>query len=265
MPSPCLFLEGLSFGYNGTPVLHGLDHLFEPGLVHGVIGPNGSGKSTLLDLISGHLRPDHGTVRLGDTTVTELSPSALAREMALVPQQVDFHFPFTVFEVVLMGRHPHIPRFEHPSKNDLALVRRALDQTDLTRLADRPMGDLSGGERQRTVFARALAQDTPCLLLDEPTAHMDIRHELAAMTELNRLAREQGRTVITVLHDLNLAAGYCDRLLLLHKGRIHGHGPTGEVLTEAAIRAVFDVRARVTRTSDSATPVITYTPDQRTR
>jgi len=238
-------IRGLSFDYEDTRVLHDLDLTFAPGKLHAIVGPNGSGKSTLLDLMSGHRMPAQGTIELDTTPIADHDPTELARLTALVPQEFDFNFPFTVREAVLMGRHPHIPRFSRPSSHDLAKVDMALKKTDTAHLADRALAELSGGEKQRTVFARALAQDTPTLLLDEPTSSMDIRHALAAMTELKRLAHDENRTIITVLHDLNLAAGFCDRIVMLNQGRIKAQGDPGETFTTEIIRDVFGVHANV--------------------
>lgn len=171
-------------------------------------------------------------------------------------QEFDFNFPFTVRESILMGRHPHIPRFSRATDHDLAVVALAMEATDTTKLADRVLADLSGGEKQRTMFARALAQTTPALLLDEPTSSMDIHHALGAMTELKRLAHEENKTVITILHDLNLAAQFCDRIVMLKLGQTYAAGNTEEVLTAETVSDVFAVRAEVIKTSNG--PTISY-------
>lgn len=238
-------LDSLFFGYCEAPLINDLTATFNPGLVHGIIGPNGSGKSTLLSLMSGQHAPLTGSVNINGCSLISLSSMQSAQQIATVPQEFSFNFPFSVRDCVLMGRHPHIPRFSRPTGNDFNAVDKALETMDLTQLADRPLSELSGGEKQRTVFARALAQDTPGLLLDEPTSSMDIRHALAAMTELKRLAQHENRTVVTVLHDLNMAAAHCDRILVLNKGRIHASGTPDETLTTDTIRTVFGVKAQV--------------------
>jgi len=240
----------LSFGYPGTPVLHAIDLEFQPGMVHAIVGPNGSGKSTLLDLLSGHLSPSNGTVSIADMPVHTIRPRSLARLCALVPQESAMNFPFTVAETVLMGRHPHIPRFARPGTADKDIVSDCIAAMDLGSLTHRALADLSGGERQRTAVARGLAQATPIILLDEPTSSMDIRHALSTMTELVRLARAENRTIITVLHDLNLAAAFCDRVVMLEKGRVHACGTVSETLTPETIEAVFQVRATVLKTEN---------------
>jgi len=249
-------IRDLRFGYGKTDTLRDLNIAFKPGTLHAIIGPNGSGKSTLLDLMAGH-HTHTGEILLNNRPVRSHTASEFARLAAVVPQQFDFNFPFTVFEAVLMGRHPHIPRFNRPSETDLDIVRTALKNMDLTDLANRTLAELSGGERQRTVFARALAQNTPALLLDEPTSSMDIRHALSAMSELRELART-GRTVIAVLHDLNLAASYSDRIIILKEGQVHAAGQPADVLTPETIQAVFGVAATISRQPESGTLSISY-------
>lgn len=250
MDSATIKTEFLGFGYTDTPVLRGIDLRFEPGMVHAIVGPNGSGKSTLLDLLSGHRLPTSGIVSINDIPVDAIRPRSLARLCALVPQELDMDFPFTVAETVLMGRHPHIPRFARPNAADRDIVSECTAAMDLGALEHRTLADLSGGERQRTAVARGLAQATPIILLDEPTSSMDIRHALATMTELVRLARAEHRTVITVLHDLNLAAAFCDRIVMLDSGSVHASGTVAETLTPETIETVFKVRATVLETEN---------------
>lgn len=260
MDSATFTLQNLGFAYAKAPVLNGLDLELTPGMVHGVIGPNGSGKSTLLGLLAGHLAPTSGTVLLNNEAVTAHAPAHLARLCALVTQDQALRFPFTVAETVLMGRHPHIPRFSRPTDHDLTRVEQALAAMDLLDLRDRPVADLSGGERQRTAVARGLAQDTPALLLDEPTSAMDIRHAMATMEKLERVA-QSGRTVVAVLHDLNLAARHCENLLMLDKGRVHAYGNVSRTLTPENIHAVFGVHASILHTESG--PLIAYIQGNR--
>jgi ABC-type cobalamin/Fe3+-siderophores transport system ATPase subunit len=259
MDSSRINVTSLRFGYGESPVLRGLDLTFEPGLLHGIVGPNGCGKSTLLGLLSGHLAPNSGQAALDSVPIGEYPASRLARRLALVEQIPVANFPFTVFETVLMGRHPRIPRFARPLATDLEMTEQALAVMDLDHLRDRVLADLSGGERQRAVVARGLAQDTPVLLLDEPTSSMDIRHGLGTMVELRRLAREKGRTVITVLHDLNLALRFCDRVAILADGTVHAKGTAKETLTPANIEAIFRVPTTVLDTE--AGPTIIYSQE----
>lgn len=251
--------SALRFGYGDSPVLRGLDLVFESGALHGIVGPNGCGKSTLLALLSGHLIPDSGDAALDGIPAREYPASRLARHCALVEQEPAANFPFTVFETVLMGRHPHIPRFARPQQTDLDITNKALAVMDLTHLRHRALADLSGGERQRAMVARGLTQDTPILLLDEPTASMDIRHALSTMAELKRLAQKENKTVIAVLHDLNLAARFCDRVTMLSHGTVHASGTVQKTLTPAGIEAVFRVRTAVLETD--AGPTIIYSQE----
>jgi len=238
-------LEGVDFGYDGRPVIRGLDLALPPGRFYGVLGPNGSGKTTLIDLLSGHRPPDAGTIRYRDRPLGRFSRREMAREMALVPQQFAVDFPFTVAEVVLMGRYPHIPRFAAPTGEDRAAVARVMEQTGIGRFADRRVTELSGGERQRVVFARALAQETPVLLLDEATASLDVKHTLALAGLVAERVRSDGQTAIAVLHDMNLAAAWCDDLLFLRDGRKVAFGPVAEVFRPEVIEETFEVPARV--------------------
>jgi iron complex transport system ATP-binding protein len=240
--------QGLGFAYDSAQVLHGLDFDLGPGL-HGVVGPNGCGKSTLLGLLAGLLSPTSGAARLNGENISDFPPSRLARLCTLVSQDQTLRFPFTVYETVLMGRHPHIPRFSRPSARDIERVEDALTAMDLQGLRDRAVADLSGGERQRTAVARGLAQDTAALLLDEPTSAMDIRHAMSTMETLQRLA-ENGHTVVAVLHDLNLAARHCDSILMLDKGTVHAYGNVARTLTPENIHAVFGVRAAILQTDN---------------
>lgn len=261
MDNVSLTTRDLRFAYGTTDILHGLDLTFEPGKLHAIVGPNGSGKSTLLDLLGGHRTPEAGEVSINTVPISEHSPERLARLVAMVPQEFDFNFPFSVLDTVLMGRHPHIPRFSRPAKQDLDTVWSAMRTMDIAHLAHRSVAELSGGEKQRTVFARAMAQDAPCLLLDEPTSSMDIRHALAAMHELGQLA-SRGRTVVAVLHDLNLAAACCDNVAVLQDGRIFAQGNSADILTPEVIREVFGVGANIVPHPETDTPIIAFTPKE---
>lgn len=235
----------VSFGYTALPVLSRLDLSIASGKLTAVVGPNGSGKSTLLDLLAGYRSPQTGRIRFGDRRISDYPQMELARLIAVAPQEFGFKFPFTLREAVLMGRHPHVPRFSTPSAQDQDVVDMALQAMDLNALAHRPVSELSGGERQRTVMARTLAQQAPVLLLDEPTSSMDIRHALTLLQELKRLAGQEERTVIAVLHDLNLAASFADEIVLLKDGVVHAQGPVADSLTPENVRSVFGVGCAV--------------------
>lgn len=238
-------LRGVSFAYGASEVVRDLSLLLPPGRFHGVVGPNGSGKSTLLDLLTGRLAPGRGEVSFAGRPPGAYRRRDLARRLALVPQDFAIQFGFTVEEVVLMGRHPYLPRFGRPGAADWQAVEEAMRLIGIADLRHRLVTDLSGGEKQRVVVARALAQATGCLLLDEATSNLDIHYTLAIFNVLRQRVRERGETVVAVIHNLNLAAAYCDDLIFLRQGRLAAAGPTAETLTPEVIRAVFGVESRV--------------------
>ncbi len=240
-----IIVQDTSFAYGNAPILKRVNCNFKRGEFHSIIGPNGSGKTTLLDIVSGFLPPDQGRVLLGDTTIKKISKRNLAKSIALVSQNYAVNFPFSVREVVLMGRHPYIDRFSHPGKQDLEIADEIMNQTGIFHLKDRKITQLSGGEKQRCIFARALCQDTPVLLLDEAFSNMDISHTLHLLAVLKKQVRTVKKTVIAVLHDLNLASAWSDSLVFLKNGQIRARGKTEDVFTRENIQAVFNVNAKV--------------------
>jgi iron complex transport system ATP-binding protein len=256
--APPLPLEahGLVAGYGSRPVLRGLGLRLGPGALLGVVGPNGSGKSTLIRALTGRLPLREGSVLVGGRPVSALEGPALAREIAVVPQATPLHFAYTVREVVAMGRYARRGPFLPLSREDHDWIDRALDWTDTTALQHRPAAELSGGELQRVILARALAQDTPLLLLDEPTAHLDLGHQLDTFELLGRLCRTEGKTVLCVSHDLNLSAEFFEHLVLLSEGRIHAEGPPSEVITGDHLRAVYGASVVIRPNPYSGRPVI---------
>jgi ABC-type cobalamin/Fe3+-siderophores transport system ATPase subunit len=230
-----------------------------PGEIIGVIGPNSSGKTTLIRLLTRVLEPASGEIRLDGVPVRRLSRTDLARRVAVVPQGLLPQFPFTVGELVLMGRYPHDPGRYFESPRDRVVAREAMEATGVEELADMPLEHLSGGERQRAVIARALAQEPRLLILDEPTAHLDLRYQVEAASLLRRLNRERGMTVLLVSHDLNLAAEVCDRLLLLHGGRATAIGTPEAVLDEALLGSVFGCTVVVDKNETTRRPVVRLT------
>lgn len=239
-------IRGVNFGYNGTPVLRDVNLELRQGCCYGILGPNGSGKTTLLDLMGGLLAPQSGTVEFKNRPLDGWPKKQLARQLALVPQDFMVRFGYSVREVVEMGLHPHLHRFAAPSEQDQALVDEALEITGIAALADRPVTRLSGGEKQRVAVARALAQRPAALLLDEATSNLDIHHSLEILHLIRNRFEQQGMQVVAVMHDLNLASFFCDRLIFLKQGQVVCQGRTEETLTPETIEAVYGVEAEVT-------------------
>jgi iron complex transport system ATP-binding protein len=233
----------------------------ERGELVGILGPNGSGKTTLLKLLGGIYRPTTGAVTLDNRPVAEWSHREIARRIAFVPQETHAPFDFTVLDIVLMGRFPHLGAFALEGPEDLAIARRALTATGTAPFEGRAFTTLSGGEKQRVVIASALAQSTQLLLLDEPTASLDIGHQIEVQMLLQHLNGGQGVTMLLSTHDLNLAAALCRRLVLLKEGQVLAAGPTEEVLTPAAVRALYGVEADIAR--HPATGHLTIVPIRR--
>jgi iron complex transport system ATP-binding protein len=233
-----LVARSLAAGYGARGVLQGVDLALEPGVLVALVGPNGAGKSTLLRALAGLIRPTAGAVTIDGTDVATLSRAALAARIAVVPQTFDTLFPFTVREIVALGRSARLGLFARPTATDAAAVARAIDVQDLGALVDRRLDALSGGERQRVVLAMALAQEADVLLLDEPTAHLDPAHQIATVRRAAELARARGVVALAVLHDLNLAA-LADRVVVLDAGRIVGDGAPATALTSDVVARVF--------------------------
>jgi len=247
---PAIAAEQVSFRYGSTQPGRDwtIDHVsFEvaPGEVVGIVGPNGSGKSSLLKLTAGLLRPHSGVIRLEGQALGELSPRAIAKMLALVPQEQTQVFPFTVAETVLMGRFPHRPSWlwglgvGDERAEDLSAAHRAMVEADVVGLADRLLSDLSGGERQRVIMARALAQEPRILLLDEPTAFLDLNHQIDMCGLVQRLAKERSLTVVLVSHDLNVASLLCDRVLMVKDGKIYTDGTPAQTIRPDILRMVY--------------------------
>lgn len=242
--STLLSLNDVAFRYDAPTVLDGVTLSVGGNEVVGLIGPNGSGKSTLLQVAIGVLRPDRGEVVLGEVPVDRLERREIARRAAIVPQDAAIGMAFSVREIVSMGRNPHLGRFDVARAADREAVDRAIVDTELTAFTDRPITELSGGERQRVMIARVLAQDPALMLLDEPTSHLDLVHQLEILDLVRRFV-STGRGALVAIHDLSLASRYCDRLLLLYGGRIVAEGTPAGVLTEENLRRYFGVHAQV--------------------
>ncbi len=249
-----LLLQNVSAGYAERLVLQDIAVNVTAGEFVGLIGPNGSGKTTLLRVISGVLPARQGEVRLGGRRLPEMGRRDVAMRVAALLQDCASGLAFSVGELVLMGRSPHLPRFGRETVHDLAIARRAMDLAGVSHIADRPITELSGGERQRAFLAMCLAQEPELLLLDEPTNHLDIGHQLSILNLIKDLSRQAGMTVVAVFHDLNLAAEFCDRLVLLDRGRMAGAGTPAEVLTAEMILNVYGARVFVGRNPVSNAP-----------
>jgi iron complex transport system ATP-binding protein len=240
-----LQVDKVRFSYARDAVLDDVSFAVPRGAVLGVLGPNGSGKTTLLRLLAGIVAPSSGRVALDGIDVTTFGRRELARRIAVVPQDTYATFDFTVLEIVLMGRYPHLGPFELEGASDMAIAREALAATGTTALAHRLFSTLSGGERQRVVIAAALAQSSDVLLLDEPTASLDIGYQLDIASVLGRLNRHRGTTMVVSSHDLNFAASICTELVLIRRGRVIARGRTADVLTREHVRALYDVDAEI--------------------
>jgi iron complex transport system ATP-binding protein len=245
-----LTVEDVSFRYSATQsgrpwTVERMSFDVKSGEVLGIVGPNGSGKSSLLKLLAGLLHPQSGTIRLAGQAINDLTSLAIARTLAMVPQEQVQVFPFTVVETVLMGRFPHRQAgwwsmgMEAERGDDLAAAHRAMVETDVVDLADRLVSDLSGGERQRVMIARALAQEPRILLLDEPTAFLDLNHQIELCSLIQRLAKERSLTVVLVSHDLNVASLLCNRLVMVKDGKICTQGTPAETIRPEVLRAVY--------------------------
>lgn len=251
--------RAVRFDYGRSRLFDSLDLEIEEGAMTAVLGPNGAGKTTLVRLGCASVRPAAGTVSLFGHDLAILGSRARARMVAVVPQESEHIFDFSVRELVLFGRAPHLGLFGIETSRDHEIAAEAMRSTEVAELADRSFRELSGGERRRVVLARALAQEPRLLLLDEPTAFLDLKHRLTTYRLLERLCRERGLTVLIVSHDLNLAARYCDRLVLLRSGTIAADGAPGEVLRPDVLRSVYEVEVEVHSDATSGRPFIVAT------
>ncbi len=252
-----LDVTDLAYSYGNYRVLENIFFQTSKGECVGIIGPNGSGKSTLLKMLSKVMKPASGSIVLCGKELKQISLGELARNMAVVPQETNIDFDFTCLEIVLMGRHPHMGRFAIEGKAEYDIARQSMELTNTWHLKDRNISELSGGERQRVIIARALTQEPSILLLDEPVSHLDINHQIEIMDLVERLKKSRGLLVIVVIHDLNLASRYCDRLILLNDNTIQAAGTPAEVLTRENIRKAFRTNVLVRRHPMTGTIYIT--------
>jgi len=250
-------LEHIGFRYNENWVLKDVSLEAEEGEFIGILGPNGSGKTTLLNVIDGIIIPQEGEIWINGTSCKKLKRENLAKMIAVVPQESLMIFPFTVQEIVLMGRAPHLGKWRFEGETDFRIAHQAMEMTDTLSLMNRSMNALSAGERQRVLIARALAQQPQIMLLDEPTAFLDIRHQIDFFDLIKALNKNQTLTVIGVTHDINLASLYCDRIILLRDGHIHCIGSPEEVIAESHIREVYETNVTVDRNPVTGQPRVT--------
>jgi iron complex transport system ATP-binding protein len=240
-----LNVDGVECRYGSVKVLEDVSLSVKGGDFVGILGPNGSGKTTLLKSISRTLKPHKGTILLNKTDIYSLKSVDVAKQMAVVPQETSIGFNFSALDIVLMGRNPHMKRFQMESEKDITVARKVMNLTNIWHLAERPINELSGGEKQRVIIARALAQEPKILLLDEPLTHLDIMNQLEIMDLVKDLCVKEKLVVLAVFHDLNLAARYCDSAIMLKDSKIFAAGGLAEVLTSENIKNVFHVDAIV--------------------
>ena len=253
---------GVTCGYSACPVLKNASVQINNRDFVGIVGPNGSGKSTLLRTISRVLKPLHGKVLLEEEDIYHIPAAKVAKKMAVVTQDQGLDFPFTVKDVVMMGRIPHLKRFEREGLKDLAAVTKAMELTNTAFFADRQVNQLSGGEKQRVLLARALAQEPKILLLDEPTSYLDLNYQIEIMELLVRLRRDYGLTIVMVIHDINLASRYCDYLLVVKEGAVHTIGTPNQVITASTIKEVYGCEVRVEYPDSLGRPYIVFQSEE---
>jgi iron complex transport system ATP-binding protein len=257
--SPAIESRNLSFAYKDRAVLHSVSMSVARREMVGILGPNGSGKTTLLKVLSGILT-GRGEVKLNSKKIESYGRRELSKLFAVVPQESRVNFPYRVAEIVMMGRACYHSAFALEGKEDLDVARASMELTDSLFLSDRYLHELSGGEKQRVMIARALAQEPELLLLDEPSAFLDLKHQVQVFQLLRRLNSERGLTIIAALHDLNLAALFFPRLVMLREGRIYRDGSPSEVLTEKTIEEVYGIRVRVERNLSGEKPHLFICP-----
>jgi len=249
--------EDIYFSYK-QPVLNGISVAVRKSELLAILGPNGSGKSTLVQILAGLLRPERGTVKLNGRLMAQYRRNELARLIAYVAQDVAVHFPMTVMEFVLQGRFAHVNGFGFEKPSDIAIAEKALQLTDTLQLAARRTSEVSGGERQRVILARALAQEPEILLLDEPTANLDISYQVSALKLIKGLVRTNNLAAVVITHEINLAAEFADRVLLLKNGEAAAYGRPDEILTEKNLSDLFGTKLLVDTNPFSGAPRITF-------
>ncbi|NLZ54978.1 MAG: ABC transporter ATP-binding protein, partial [Thermoanaerobacteraceae bacterium] len=258
MSEEILKVEKLSFKYDNNNVLKDINFTLNAGDFVGILGPNGCGKTTLLKNINRWLKPDQGCVYIDGSNVFKLSVKDLAKRVATVPQDTSLDVSFTVEQVVSMGRNPHLKSFEQERSQDIAIVEDSMKIMDVFHLRDKPINQLSGGEKQRVLIARALAQQPTLLLLDEPTSHLDINYQWELLELLKNLCINKSLTILIVIHDINLASMFCNKVILLKEHRIFKMGTLNEVVNKQNIKEVFNMDVRVDYPNGGKRPVIIF-------
>jgi len=253
---PILQFSDVTFGYQDKIVLTKINFSLHQGEFVGILGPNGAGKTTLLKCCNRIYQPQNGEIFVQRQPLARLSQHQIARTIAMVQQETQMVFPYTVFEVIMMGRHPYIRMFGFETAQDVAIVQECMAMMDVQHLAHRSYDTLSGGEKQRTIVASALAQTPTILLLDEPTSALDLKHQIAIYDILKRAQRERALTILSVTHDVNLACMFCDRLILLKDGKIMNDGPSNEVVSEQGMNALYELPLSVIRHPIRHTPMV---------
>ena len=245
-----LDINSVHFSIDEKKILDGISARFDPRKIHGIIGPNGSGKSTLLKNICRIWEPQSGSIVINGKDYTEIPRKELSTLVTMVPQNSTIGFPISVFDIVAMGRNPHLGRFAGMRQIDREIIERALQQTNIYELKDRNINELSGGEGQLAIIARALATEASLILLDEPTSELDVKHTLEILNILQGF-KDQGKTILVTIHDLNLARKFCDTISILCRGKLFYSGAPEDAFTEENIRQVFEVNVREYKHNDT--------------
>jgi iron complex transport system ATP-binding protein len=255
-----LYVLNLSAGYGNTDVITDISFSLEKGEFVAILGRNGSGKSTLIKALQGLLKKTRGTVEVGKKDVFSLSARQLAKQIAYVPQISSLSFEFSVLEIIHMGRYVHQGRIERTTSLDESAIQDVMKLTEILHLQHKKIAHLSGGEQQRVYIARALAQDTPVLFLDEPSSHLDICYQVEIYRILKRLQKEKGKTILTTEHNINLVIPYSQRLMFLREGKIFALGPPEKLITKSCIREVFQADVDIRENAHSGLPEISFIP-----
>lgn len=250
--------EHLDFAYDQRSILNDISLDIEGGSFTGIIGPNGSGKTTMAKLLSKLLKSEKKSIYVNNEDISSIKVAELAREMALVPQSSSINYDLTVYEVVLLGRTPHLKRFQRESHSDHEIVKKALMDTDTYQFKDRLIHQLSGGERQRVIIAKALAQEPNILVLDEPVTYLDVHHQLQVMSLIKDLSKQRNMTIVIILHDLNYALKYCDHVILLNEGKVFKYGDPHEVVTPEHIKAVYNIDVNIVSHPVTRQPLVVF-------